>query len=217
MAISLNNIRQNLNSRSLGLISLGTLYWLLFAASSGMIEYYDHSLSGVLSEGVGHRITFIYYGNAHDFLQYSGIYWFPTNHVGITLPILQTILSVFLAVMVPLAVDDIMKIKRNGRIGRAGGLSLGGSILSLISTTGGCCSLPIIYYALALVASSSASFGVTLFFASYSYLIDAAVLIILGVLHVRNIRIIESLSRGTYLGGRIQFKNESPVLRKETK
>lgn len=205
MAISLNNILQNLHNNSLGLILLGAVYWLIFAASSGMIEYYDHSLSGVLSKGVWHRITFIYYGNAHDFLQYSGIYWFPTNHIGITLPILQTILSVFLAVMVPLVVYDIMKIKRYGRIGRASGLSLGGSIISLISTTGGCCSLPIIYYALALVASSSTSFGVTLFFASYSYLIDAAMLIILGVLHVRNVRIIESLSRGAYLGGRINF------------
>ena len=206
MHISLNGKRRILSKESLGLISLGALYWLLFAASSGMIEYYGHSLSGVLSKGVGHRITFILYGNVHDFLQYSGIYWFPTDHVGITLPVLQAMLSVFLAVMVPLVVGDIIKMKRNGKIVRANGLTLGGSILSLITTTGGCCSLPFIYYALALVASSSANFGVTLFFASYSYLIDAILLVILGMLHIRNTMIIEGISRGTYIGRRIRLR-----------
>lgn len=176
------------------LIAAGILYWALFAFSSGMIEYYQDSVSAVLSNSLKHAPIFIYYGNIHFFLIYGGLYWFPTYHVGITFPVMQFTLSVILAVMFSLVLGDMIKSKGTRIVKKNSGMSLGWSLFSLISTTGGCCSLPFIYYILSIVTSTSASFGVTLFFSSYSYVIDMWVIAALIIFHLRNKKTSHTLS-----------------------
>ena len=168
-------------------ISIGILYWLLFAFSSGMIEYYGSSLAGILGDSVGNGPFFaLHFNNARDFLKYSGLYWFPTDHIGLSLPILQFVLSVSLSSMASLTMIDLIKSKKSGGRRRGKILSLGGSMIPAVFTTGACCSLPLIYYALLVVTSVSASFGVTLLFASYSYLLDAIIFTVLLLFHMRN-------------------------------
>jgi hypothetical protein len=176
-------------------ILIGFIYWLFLAISSGMIEFYPFSLADALSKTVANRPVFIYYHNFDYFLTYGGLYWFPTYHIGITFPVLQFTLSVFLSVLISLVLKDILKIKNNNSLKRRNGIMLGSSMLSLISTTGACCSLPFVYYALSLVMTTSASFGVTLFFSSYSYFIDEALIVLLAFLHFRNKRIINLLTQ----------------------
>ena len=178
-------------------ITVGFIYWFFLAISSGMIEYYRFSLAGVLSKTVGHIPKFIYYQNFGYFLIYGGLYWFPTYHIGITLPVVQFTLSVFLSVMVALVLEDTLKIGNRKYLKKGNGISLGGSMLSLISTTGACCSLPFVYYALSLVTTTSTSFGVTLFFSSYSYFIDEAIIIVLAFIHFRNRRLADTLSQNS--------------------
>ena len=180
------SLRQSPKLINITLIIVGALYWFLFSISSGMIQYYRYSLSDVLSKTIGNKPVFIYYHNISYFLMYGGIYWFPTYHIGITLPLMQFTLSVFLAIMVSLVVGDTIKIKRSNVLKKENRISIGGSLISLITTTGGCCSLPFIYYLLSFVTTASTSFGATLFFVSHSYLIDAFIILILVVLHLRN-------------------------------
>ena len=168
-------------------ISIGILYWLLFAFSSGMIEYYGTSLAGILGDSVGNGpFLVLYFSNASDFLKYSGLYWFPTDHIALSLPILQFVLSVSLSIMVSLIMIDLIKSKKSGGRRKGKILSIGGSVIPAVFTTGACCSLPFIYYALLVVTSVSTSFGVTLLFASYSYLLDAIIFTVLLLFHMRN-------------------------------
>lgn len=177
---------QNSKLINITLIIIGALYWFFFSLSSGMIQYYRYSLGDVLSKTIGNKPVFIYSHNISYFLMYGGIYWFPTNHIGITLPLMQFILSIFFAMMVSLVVGDSIKIKRTNVSKRENGISVGGSLISMITTTGGCCSLPFVYYFLSFVTTASTSFEVTLFFASHSYSIDAFIILILVALHLRN-------------------------------
>ena len=131
------SLRQSSRLINITLIIVGALYWFLFSISSGMIQYYRYSLSDVLSKTIGNEPVFIYYHNISDFLMYGGIYWFPTYHIGITLPLMQFTLSVFLAIMVSLVVGDTIKIKRSNLLKKENRISIGGSLISLITTTGG--------------------------------------------------------------------------------
>lgn len=194
-----SSLRQSRKSMDITMVLVGSSYWLLFAFSSGMIEYYRYSLADVLSKTIANKPVFLYYHNLSYFLMYGGIYWFPTNHIGIALPLMQFTLSVFLSIMVSLVVGDTIKIKR-GKIKKRNGISLGGSLLSMISTTGSCCSLPFVYYFLTLVTTSSTSFGVTLFFSSYSYLIDSFIILILVFFHLRNRKFNEQQSQDSTTG-----------------
>ena len=180
------SLRQRPKIIKITLIMVGVIYWFFFSLSSGMIQYYRYSLGDVLSKTIGNEPVFIYYHNISYFLMYGGIYWFPTYRIGISLPPMQFTLSIFLAIMVSLVVGDTIKIKRSNVSKRENGISIGGSLISMITTTGGCCSLPFVYYVLSFVTTASTSFGVTLFFASHSYLIDAFIILILVVFHLRN-------------------------------
>ncbi len=180
------SMRQRPNLTNITLIMVGAIYWFLFSLSSGMIQYYRYSLGDVLSKTIGNEPVFIYYHNISYFLMYGGIYWFPTYRIGISLPLMQFTLSIFLAIMVSLVVGDTIKINRSNVSKRENEISIGGSLISMITTTGGCCSLPFVYYLLSFITTASTSFGATIFFASHSYLIDAFIILILVVLHLRN-------------------------------
>lgn len=121
---------------------------------------------------------------------------FPTNHLGIALPVTQFELSAVLSVLVAKAISDLVFSKFKGDFKKRTGTYLGGSLFSMISTTGGCCSLPFIYYILAVGTSTTTSFGVTLFFTSYSYAIDLGVIIILISLRLKSGRFFARFFKG---------------------
>lgn len=172
-------------------------YWIIFAFSSGMFEYYPVSLYDVLEIGVGTNPVFVLHtGDIYSIMEYSGLYWYPTYHFGITFPIFPFLISVLLTFAVYFLAMDLITIFKLRVKSKKTFLILAPTVASSVFSTGACCSLPIAYFILALFLSATTSFAVYLIFAEYSYLMDAIVISLMLLVHRRNKILLGSVFSG---------------------
>jgi len=157
----------------------GIVYWLIFAFSSGILQYYNNPLIWLFTEGVGSKPVLVFYTvNVHDFLLYSGLYWFPNEHFGISLLILPTFVACLLAVVFGFIVADVMTVyslKRKRAV-------LTFTLLPSIATTGACCSVPFMFILVALV-SQQAALGLYAILREISYPLDLILAVVLIYIH----------------------------------
>ena len=187
-------LQKGMKTVFLGLI-ISISYWVIFAFSSGLFEFYSVSLYAVLSEGVGRIPVFaLHTGNIYSLMAYSGLYWFPTYHFGISFPIFPFLISVLLTYSVYLLVIDLITIFKLRKKGKKSLLVFIPTVASSLFSTGACCTLPIAYFVLALFLSATTSFAVYLVFAEYSYLMDAIVISFMLWVHRRNQILLSSAS-----------------------
>ncbi len=184
----LKNISVHARSRKIilwpGLIS--ALLWIMNAFSAGFFEYYGESLYGAIGKGVGNKLIFaVWTNNFHLFLDLSGLYWFPTYHFGVSLPIFPLFFTLYLSYALFVTLRDIFASwnKKNRRTVVA---KFSYSFLVSTLTTGACCTFPIIYFAIAIFVSASTSLAFDIFLGRISYLIDVLNGTFLIWLHRRN-------------------------------
>lgn len=159
--------------------------WIVDAYSTGFIEYYPMSLRSTLQN----HLFFIYMhwlGNLNVTMTLIGIYWFPTYHIGISLPFYPVFATLFLAYAIFLTVKDTLLSINQGRFKRKAAGKLSFAVFVSTITTGACCTFPIIYYAIAIFFSASASLGFDIYLSYYSYLIDTFIAVFLLLLHRKN-------------------------------
>ena len=174
------------------LISIGL--WVMDAFSAGFFDYYRGSLYGAISNGINHRIMFLVWSNnIHMLLGFSGFYWYPTYHFEISLPIFPVILTIFLSYAIFLTLMDVFKQMALSSK-RKHVMKLSFSVFASTITTGACCTFPIIYFAIAIFVSASASLAFDIYLEEVSYLIDVINGAILIWLHFRNMSVRNNLS-----------------------
>ena len=166
-------------------LTVAVLLWFIDAYSAGFIEYYPASLRLSL----GNHMFFVslgWQGSLYYTMRLDGIYWFPSYHIGISLIFYPLLTTAFLTYAIFLTIEDTIKsLKRKPHKGLATG-KLSFSIFISTITTGACCSLPIVYYLIALIFSASASLGVYIYLTYYSFMIDTLSAVFLLWVHRRN-------------------------------
>lgn len=142
------------------LVASAVAYWVLYSFSAGVIFYYSFDLAPLLkSAGVPNHYYVIYTTGGLMGVYYSGMVWFPTNHLQLNLLFGPTFFSVLLSLlfglnMVLLGYSLSVKAKSargiNGLVGVApaglnGLVGILNSFVGIIPAlfSGGCCALPL--------------------------------------------------------------------------
>ncbi|MGC8505742.1 MAG: hypothetical protein ACP5NK_03425 [Thermoplasmata archaeon] len=177
------NAYRMINNRYILPAAISSAYWVIFAMSSGMIQYYTQPQVWLFTKGIGSRpLLIIYTDSLHNFLLLSGIYWFPSEYLGITLQFLPAFLSVALSFMVFLMLLDF-NMAKTFKKGLKGALPVSVLTFPAICSTGACCSLPVADIILSFVSESSAIAAFKLL-ASVSYPLDMGILSVMIYLHL---------------------------------
>lgn len=174
-----------LNNKEIRGISLtiAALLWITDAYSAGFIEYYSLSLRPTLHNHLLF-VVFGWLGNLNVTMTLNGIYWFPTYHLGISLPFYPLFTTLFLVYAIFLTTGDALRSLHGKK--RIATSKLSFSIFISTITTGACCTFPIIYYLIALFFSASTSLGFDIYLSYYSYLIDTLIAVFLLWIHRKN-------------------------------
>jgi hypothetical protein len=161
------------------IVVAGLAYWILFAFSSGIFVFYSHPLTWLFSDGVGSRpVLFLYANNIHNFLEYSGIYWFPDEHLGVSILLLPTLVSIAMTVLFCVILGDILLL--HSLQGKKAVLTT--AIVPAVVTTGICCSLPPMYLLIVLL-SQEAAFWFFLVMSEFSYPLDIFLIGLMVYIH----------------------------------
>lgn len=120
-------------------------YWFLYAFSAGVVFYYSYDLTPLLSQlsaaGVPNPHYIVYATRGFMGFYYSGVVWFPTNHLQLNLLFGPTLFSILLSVLFGLNMALLGYSFSSRSKTRTLGLN---GLVGIIPTlfTGGCCTLP---------------------------------------------------------------------------
>jgi len=165
--------------KRLVLLSAGFVYWVLFAFSSGILTFYSQPATWLFTYGVGSRpVLFLYTNNIHNFLDYSGIYWFPDEHVGVSLLLLPTLVSIVMAVLFYVILGDLLLLHSLRR--KKAVLTI--ATFPSVVTTGACCSVPFMYLLIVLLSQQAATWFY-LIMSAFSYPLDLFLIVLMVYVH----------------------------------
>ena len=134
-------LRQSTKFKMAALLS-ALVYWLVYAYSSGMFQYYSFDMTPYLKEDGLPNPQFFPPGNLAG-LYSSGIIWYPTSHLELVFFFGQTFFSILLSSL--FSVSILLLVYSFGFKGlgkkQQGFVGLFGMIPAIFS--GGCCAVPI--------------------------------------------------------------------------